>query len=671
VPGRVGRILDLTTGLAPALALVGWLLAGLPLLLVDHLRAAVAIPLAVVITVPLILLVAMWGRLPSEEPSEWPIHSSVPVVLTVVVAAGFVALAWTTSSEHVVVRRDPGVYAQTADWLAHHGRLPVPAGTHVFGAVAGLGSGSPGFYPRGNAVVPQFMSGTAVALTPAGWAAGLRGITRADAVVGGLALLSVAAFARRIGGAWCGLLTALTLAFVYPELHQARSAFSEPAAQLVLFGGLALLVDAYRGPRGTMRTAMHALAGLVVGIGVFLRIDALVELLPLIAAFSVWAVRGRGRDAAAAGAGVIVGATIGFLDGLTQSRPYLDTLGHELRLTAAAAVAVIVITSIAVLLHRRGTLRRLQLHRHLPAAGAALVVLAAAALYFIRPHLEHPRYPTDDPAANDVVTLQHQLGLPADGPRTYAEQSLHWVTWWLGGSGVVLGVVGLAVLLARALRGRDAATLPFLLIVLGTTSAVLARPSITPDHPWADRRFVPLVLPGLVVAAAWLVAVAVRRIRRHGGRRAAAVVAIAGVAALVAPAVIGSAPLLGRSTERGELSAVADVCASMPPQAAVLVTSARARDEWTQVIRGDCNVPVATITGVDARATARAAADAVRRNGRSPVVVGDTRDAVAAVTSAAPHEVVHLRTREADHQLTRRPTHTRPVTIELWLAAAD
>jgi hypothetical protein len=34
---------------------------------------------------------------------------------------------------------------------------------------------------------------------------------------------------------------------------------------------------------------------------------------------------------------------------------------------------------------------------------------------------------------------------------------------------------------------------------VAATALILYRPAITPDHPWADRRLVPVVLPTVVL----------------------------------------------------------------------------------------------------------------------------------------------------------------------------
>ena len=654
--------------IVPALAVAGWLLASLPLLFADTLDPIPTVVVAVIVTG---VLVAVAVRMPADRLRAAAPGALVAALLTLAIAGGFAALAWTTSSSHVIVRRDPAVYAQTADWLADHGSLPIPATADAFGDVPGLTYGSPGFYQRGDPpeLMPQFMSGTALLLTPAGWLDGLRGITRANAVIGALALLAVAGLAARLAGPWAAPLAAVTLALVYPELHQARSAYSEPAAQLLVFGGLSLLVDARRaaGDR-RVSTALHAIGGLVLGLVPLVRIDALVDLVPMIAVLVVVALAGRRRDAIAAGGGLAVGIGLSLLDGLLLARPYLGSLREEL--VAIAAAAGVGAVAVVVALWHHETVRRLAARlssSRIPEMAAGSDVLLAAAAYFIRPHLETPRFAAGDPVGEAVINLQAQLGLPADGPRTYAEESLHWLTWWLGAPATVLAFIGLALLLRRVLRRGDDAALALAIVLLGTTAVVLARPSITPDHPWADRRFVPVVIPGLVVVASWLVVAVVRRAQSQH-RVAAVLAAIAGTAALVVVPAVAAHPLWEHPTERGEIALIQRTCAELPPRAAVIIAGARARDELPQVIRHGCTVPVA-VAPVDAAApVVTAAANAARAAGFTPIVVAETEDEAAAAAGTSARRATTLRTWESDRTLVNRPETRGFLPFEIWLA---
>ena len=78
---------------------------------------------------------------------------------------------------------------------------------------------------------------------------------------------------------------------------------------------------------------------------------------------------------------------------------------------------------------------------------------------------------------------------------------------------------------ARARRGDNAAAAVFL-VVVPVAVLYIARPSIQPDQPWAMRRYLPVVIPGVAIAvvvafdAAWRVARSAtsRSMRRRGER---------------------------------------------------------------------------------------------------------------------------------------------------------
>ena len=177
-----------------------------------------------------------------------PTTATVPwwaliAVLAVVVLAG--GLAFAHSAEDVLVRRDPGSYAMSATWLSTHGTILMPAHPQVFGAPnSDLVLASQGFYVQGSHIIPQFMTGAPVLLSIGGWIAGVSGVLHANAFLGAFALLAFAGLATRLVGARWAPLAVLALAFVQPELDVMRATYSEPAGQLILLGGLAIVVDA-------------------------------------------------------------------------------------------------------------------------------------------------------------------------------------------------------------------------------------------------------------------------------------------------------------------------------------------------------------------------------------------------------------------------------------------
>ncbi|MEP6464167.1 MAG: hypothetical protein ABJC62_12295 [Frankiaceae bacterium] len=616
--------------LAVAALAAGWLLAGLPLLLAGGYR-----PLPATLLGAPVAFTSAWyvlRRCPRLDGPAWAGW------LTLAVVAGFAVLAWGWSAEHVVLRRDSGAYGLYAHWLAHSGRLPIPASAPVFGP--GVSHASPAFFADGGSVVPQFLPGTPMLLAAAGWLGGLTGILHANALLGAAALLAVAGLTARLVGPRAAPFAAFGAGLAYPVLHAARSPYSEPLALLLLFGGLALLSE--------RRLAFAG--GLLAGLATVARIDAPADLL-LLVPYAVLA-------APLAGTGLVLGVGIGLVGGLVLSRPYVGSVGGELLMITGAAVLLV---GVCLAVRRRW---RVRAPGWLPPL-AATAVITAAGLFAVRPLLQTVRRP--NPARGMIGVLQRRQGLPRDPTRTYDERTLHWVSWWLGWPLVILAVGGLALLAYRRLQaspGREKYDpAPFLLVLAAASGIVLWKPSITPDHPWADRRLVPVVLPGLVICAAWLIG---RLPDWLPARRAAAAMVLAGAIGYT-PLAAASAPLLGVATERGEVAAVRQSCQRLGPRAAVVVTGSRGRNELPQTLRGLCRVPVAVVREQHLATTLPAVRAAVAHSGRQLAVVAMTPAPLRAA-GLRPVQVTALRTREDARLLLQRPRGDVPLTVDIWLA---
>jgi hypothetical protein len=219
---------------------------------------------------------------------------------------------------------------------------------------------------------------------------------------------------------------------------------------------------------------------------------------------------------------------------------------------------------------------------------------------------------------------------------------------------------------------------------LGSTVLTLYRPGITPDHPWADRRLVPVVLPAFVLAAVAAAAWVARRVAsRH--RFAAPAVAVAAALALAVPAGIGTAALAGSGlagTEGGELAAVRQVCDALGPDDVVVALDPRGANEWPQVLRGMCGVPAASvsITGAGSEAdAARLSVDPARRiaariaaAGHRPVLLAAEDQGLETLRQLGltPVPAVRADTTEDQRWLTRRPDGVAPLDGDVWLAPA-
>lgn len=197
-----------------------------------------------------------------------------------------------------------------------------------------------------------------------------------------------------------------------------------------------------------------------------------------------------------------------------------------------------------------------------------------------------------------IETIQKIQHLPLDGTRQYSELSLYWVGWYIGIPALLFATLGAALLVRRLLRGRSPEwLLPYTMIVW-TTAQVLVRPGITPDHPWASRRLVGLVIPGLLLFTVFACAWTVKRVRRLGyGPAVVRAGTVTGVALMLVPVLITSGGLLVTRTEQHEVAAVDGMCRELDPRASVVMVEQSTADRFLQVVRGMCGLPAARTGG--------------------------------------------------------------------------
>ena len=686
----------------PAMLAAAWLLPGFPLLLAGRLSA----PPMVFMSAPLAVGLCYFAlrQLPASWPGFRPARP-VPwwaVAATVAVAAAFAGWQIAERTEQIIFLRDPATYLQVGYWIAHHGSLPIPNSLSAFGGPhQGLSFASVNYYPRGSSIVPQFMTGMPIVMAGAIWLGGIPAALVITPLIGGCAVLAFGGLAGRLVGPGWAPAAAAVLALSLPQLYTSRSTFSEPLAQVLLFGGLCLLADSMvvtRRPYGRLTgpgdwpgqdTVLAGLAGLALGLTVLVRIDALSDILPAVP-FCGLLLAARRRQAVPFGLGLLAGVGYGLADGYLLSRPYLDLEAPSLRPLGLITAAVVLVTVAGLVITRsRAAMARMagrltpRVRRWLPEAAAALTVLVFAG-FAVRPLLQTVAGETDPVSIAYVAELQKLAHLPINGRRQYYEQSLYWVIWYIGLPAVLLGALGLAALARRCTRALltwrdpDAAArvwaLP-LLIALWVIVSVLWRPAVAPDQPWASRRLAPFVLPGLILGAVWACAWLRDRAGQLGRTRAtSALVASCCVASLVVPAAlttlgIGKSGVEGMAFRRiggGELTAVGQLCAAIGPEASVVVLDSLTADRFAQVVRGMCDTPAAVLDTVTP-GTVNAVVAGIEAAGRRPVLLAQT-EAELAPYGGAPREVVNLLTTQEAHNLTAPPSRTWLIHYTVWMS---
>ncbi|HLI25434.1 MAG TPA: glycosyltransferase family 39 protein [Chloroflexota bacterium] len=411
---------------------------------------------------------------------------------------GVATLLFAHPGEDVLGARDPGIYFATGIAIArtggvvHHDPTLAALGAALgdvsrnywlFQSVHGwplrfpgqlfvrdlaAGTVEPGFFPWYPTLV-------ALAVGLGGLEAGLW----VNPLLATLAVVLVYLTARRLVGPLAAWLAAVWLVLNLGQVWFARYTMAEPAAQLLLWSGLFAASMA----RERSVPAWGVLAGLAWGGLLLARADS-VLLLPVLLGYLAWAARTAARRPFALPALglLLLGGAQAIWHAAALAPAYSTMTFSRATLTVAAGGVIGVLLLAAAVWTGAVYARQPTVRRWLPVALVVALVLGALFAYLVRPALPAPAL------SGEAAELERA-----------ARESLVRLGWYVTPLGLLLALVGAGTLAVSGSWRPGALLLALLALSL---AFYLPNPLVSADHPWAVRRYLPVVLPGLLVLAA-------------------------------------------------------------------------------------------------------------------------------------------------------------------------
>lgn len=394
--------------------------------------------------------------------------------------------AFMPPAEYIVGGKDPGVYMNAGIQIAQRGSVMIddalvsslPAETRSL--FFPQHKGEPyysnrfmGFFlidPGTGTVIDQFPHLFPIVVANGYALAGLTGARYAATACAVFGVLALYFLGARLVGRPAAIAASGLLAIHLVEVWHARIPNSEILAQGLLLAGLLALGRAHQDDD----VFFAPLAGVLLGLLPFARFDGVLAIALAGAGLAVhWLVGGRVLWAFLAPLGACTLAFLVYL--LTWLAPYaviprIWVSANRVTLIGLAALAAV--ACVAGLRLRQEERVTAALRRWVPHALTAVVVALAAYAWFVR-------------------TPQGKLAL-------HDAQSLQMFAWYVHPAAIAAALVGLAVLAPRAFW-RDPA---FFSVACGTAIFVFYRIRIVPEHFWATRRYLTIILPAVLLCLA-------------------------------------------------------------------------------------------------------------------------------------------------------------------------
>jgi hypothetical protein len=440
------------------------------------------------------------GKVPGTFPLR--LRGARPGLSAAIALALALVAAWRffPPAEYVIGGKDPGIYINEGISIAQRGALvyddPVVASVPVFARdlffpphhrAGYYGQRFMGFYvqdPDRGAVAGQFPHLLPASIAIAYGIDGLTGARRAGSVWAVLGIIAVYLAGSRLLGRTAAAAAAALLTLNVVEVWFGRYPNAEVVMQTLVFGALLANGRAQDGDR-----FFAPVAAVLLGLLLFLRFDSVMAVGAIVLANVLSIINGKKLNAVfvailAAATGIALLYLAGPMRAYAEF-PFQFVL--NMKRWQHAALLLFALSTTAVILYR-DRLPRLTdaIVRWTPTALVAIVWLLAAYAYFLR-----------EPVGKTALENAYAL-------RMFA-------AFYVTAPALAAALMGYAIV-TRRLFWKDPA---FILTITLFSLFLFYKIRIVPEHFWAARRWLPVILPGTLLLACAAATGALQQSRRR------------------------------------------------------------------------------------------------------------------------------------------------------------
>ncbi len=499
------------------------------------------------------------------------------------------------TAQHVFSDRDPATYLLTAAYFQDSNDLTfnIPSVVQNIDGVTGESSGFTYQSDSQDELVGQGMHMLPALGAVSGKILGELRMNSINVLIGVVALLAFFAFSRiYIHDKWA-LVATVVLGVSLPFIYFSRDFYSEILSITILFAFLSSSHFAHK----SKNLVLWVIAGICLGSLVLVRIDGFLVMASVFFVTLTSTVQTRKRDKRYARSIVLIVvpvalliASIGLFDMFVFNPNYFSGESRDKLITYQFALVAISLVA-GFLFSHLGRFKKFYDHIESPHFRRVIIALLSSAFIGIltRP-IWYVAYGTKD--NKFVEAIQKAREHTIEPSRLYYEYSAEWMGWYVGTPIVYIGLFVAIWLFATYFRKGFIDKFPlivFCMIILLSAGVYMIHPSVSPDQIWAVRRFLPVVIPGLIFCCMY----ALQYIEQQLVHKVRAqVIFLFGTALAIIPSLLISAPFFTVG-EYQRMAGFSKVCMVIPEDGVVLWLS-QSGSELLMATNTYCDVPAVT-----------------------------------------------------------------------------